>query len=341
MLKDYEVTEDLLMPKKKEALHQNQKPEKTPMKNSVKIVLIVVAALVAIGAMFGYRAYAHSQYEKKLSLGEKYMDEGKTAQAKLAFEDAAQIEKKNPDPYILMGQMYYDNEDYDNAVKYAKQANDREETSRAYNNMGDAYTAIGNADKAEESYDKAEKIEKSEKSDEKQGDDAVDTEIADRGNSNANMLKGIAQDEDTGGGRVVQSGKWTYYCDGTTIMRCKNHDSETWETIIDGSSYSSSYSSSYNYESGYSVLKITVDSVTNNSGYTICTGSVKNNGTKTYKYIKVKGSFKDSSGNVVDTDWTYAAGSEGLAPGESTTFRLSVTKNSKITSCSVSLLDYD
>jgi hypothetical protein len=103
----------------------------------------------------------------------------------------------------------------------------------------------------------------------------------------------------------------------------------------------SSYSSSYSYESGYSVLKITVDSVTNNSGYTICTGSVKNNGTKTYKFIEVKGSFKDSSGNVVDTDWTYAAGSEGLAPGESTTFRLSVTKNSKITSCSVSLLDYD
>ena len=75
---------------------------------------------------------------------------------------------------------------------------------------------------------------------------AVDTEIADRGNSNANMLKGIAQDEDTGGGRVVQSGKWTYYCDGTTIMRCKNHDSETWETIIDGSSYSSSQYSSLN-----------------------------------------------------------------------------------------------
>lgn len=103
----------------------------------------------------------------------------------------------------------------------------------------------------------------------------------------------------------------------------------------------SSYSSSYNYESGYSVLKITIDSVTSNSGYTICTGSVKNNGTKTYKFIEVKGAFKDSGGNVIDTDWTYAAGSEGLAPGESTTFRLSVTKNSKITSCSVSLLDYD
>ncbi len=107
--------------------------------------------------------------------------------------------------------------------------------------------------------------------------------------------------------------------------------------------YMSSSNSDYSansYESGSSVLKITIDSVTSNSGYTICTGSVKNNGKNTYKYVEVKGAFKDSSGNVVDTDWTYAAGSEGLAPGESSTFRLSVTKNSKISSCTVSLLDY-
>lgn len=101
----------------------------------------------------------------------------------------------------------------------------------------------------------------------------------------------------------------------------------------------SNYTSSY--ESGYSVLKITVDSVSHNSGYTVCTGSVKNTGNKTYKYIEVKGSFKDSAGNVIDTDWTYAAGSEGLSPNESTTFRLSVTKNLDIKSCSVSLLDFD
>ncbi|MDO4749115.1 MAG: FxLYD domain-containing protein, partial [Eubacteriales bacterium] len=102
--------------------------------------------------------------------------------------------------------------------------------------------------------------------------------------------------------------------------------------------YKSELSSSY--ESGYSVLDITIDSVTNNSSYTVCTGSVKNNGTKTYKYIEVKGSFKDSGGDVVDTDWTYAAGSEGLSPGESSTFRLSVPKNSRIDSCSVSILGF-
>ncbi len=103
----------------------------------------------------------------------------------------------------------------------------------------------------------------------------------------------------------------------------------------------SSYSNSYSSESGYSVLKITADSVSSNSSYTICTGSVKNTGTKTYYYIEVKGAFKDSSGDVIDTDWTYAAGSEGLAPGESTTFRLSVTKDYDIESCTVSLSDFD
>ena len=65
----------------------------------------------------------------------------------------------------------------------------------------------------------------------------------------------------------------------------------------------------------------------------------KNTGKKTYKFVKVKGAFKDSSGNVIDTEWTYAVGSEGLAPGESSVFRMSVPKNSKITSCSVTVYE--
>lgn len=95
------------------------------------------------------------------------------------------------------------------------------------------------------------------------------------------------------------------------------------------------------FESGYSALQITNLAISTNSSYTICTGAVKNTGSKTYSFVEVKGAFKDESGTVVDTDWTYAVGSEGLAPGESSTFRLSVTKNYNITSCSVSILDYD
>lgn len=86
-------------------------------------------------------------------------------------------------------------------------------------------------------------------------------------------------------------------------------------------------------------LRFSKITITNNSSYTVATGSVTNYGSKTYDYVKIKGSFKTSSGSVVDTDWTYAVGGEGLAPGESSTFRLSVDKDYSITSCSVSIMD--
>ena len=75
--------------------------------------------------------------------------------------------------------------------------------------------------------------------------------------------------------------------------------------------------------------------------YTICTATITNNGKKTYTFIEVKGKFKNSSGTILDTDWTYAVGSEGLAPGESASFRLSVDKDSNITKCDLEFLDYD
>lgn len=94
-------------------------------------------------------------------------------------------------------------------------------------------------------------------------------------------------------------------------------------------------------ESGFSVLQVSDLKVSYDSSYTICTGSVKNAGKKTYKFIEVKGSFKNSSGTVLDTDSTYVVGSEGLSPGESSTFRMSIPKNYDVTSCSVSVYDYD
>ena len=115
----------------------------------------------------------------------------------------------------------------------------------------------------------------------------------------------------------------------------------TWTKLSTSSlGSSSSSSSSSSFESAYSVLKMS-GTISSNTSYTILEGTIKNNGSKTYRYVQVKGSFKDANGNVVDTDWTYAVGSEGLAPGESKTFRLSVPKNSGIKSCSLSIIDYD
>lgn len=95
------------------------------------------------------------------------------------------------------------------------------------------------------------------------------------------------------------------------------------------------------YANPNSDLSFTNIQIEHNSSYTVVTGKVTNYGDVTYTFVKIKGTFKTSSGTVVDTDWTYAVGSEGLAPGESTTFRMSIPKDRTVTKCTISILDYD
>ena len=68
-----------------------------------------------------------------------------------------------------------------------------------------------------------------------------------------------------------------------------------------------------------------------NSSYTVCTGAVTNKTDKVHSFIQVKGEFMDANGNTIDTAWTYACGDEGLRPGESSKFTMSVAKDSRIT----------
>jgi hypothetical protein len=125
------------------------------------------------------------------------------------------------------------------------------------------------------------------------------------------------------------------------FMGCNS--TETYSEAIQQYNASHSSSSSSSGSSGVSAsalvtvyCRVSNVKVTSNSSYTICTGTVTNiSSNYTFRYVKVKGSFKSSNGTVLDTDWTYAVGSEGLAPGESTTFRMSVTRNSSIKSCTV------
>lgn len=114
----------------------------------------------------------------------------------------------------------------------------------------------------------------------------------------------------------------------------------TYETSNDDFTTSSN---SYQSENASSNLEITVYRTEHDGNYFVCHGKVTNNSsTKTYRYVKVKGSFKNEYEDVVDTDWTYAVGSEGLEPGESSTFRLSVNNvTGIICSCDVKLLDFD
>lgn len=116
-----------------------------------------------------------------------------------------------------------------------------------------------------------------------------------------------------------------------------NSTEDDWESRYNSYSHSSSVS----YESPSQVLKFSNIELENNSSYTVCTGSITNRGTQTYYFVKIKGSFTDYSGTVIDTDWTYAVGSEGLAPGETKTFRMSVEKDHDIRKCNIKIIDYD
>lgn len=95
------------------------------------------------------------------------------------------------------------------------------------------------------------------------------------------------------------------------------------------------------YESGRDVLKISADKLQNNSVFTVCSGSIENTGQLKYKLIQVKAEFLDSYGRVIDTGWTYGTDIEGLEPGESSTFEISVLKNEDIASVDVTIVDYE
>lgn len=105
--------------------------------------------------------------------------------------------------------------------------------------------------------------------------------------------------------------------------------------------YDEDAESSYNPTIDSSGLEISDIELLTNSVSTVAEGIMTNNSNQTVTYVKIKGAFKDYSGKVIDTDWTYAVGSEGLAPGESCKWRMSVDKDHSICDCYVTILDFD
>lgn len=105
-------------------------------------------------------------------------------------------------------------------------------------------------------------------------------------------------------------------------------------------------SSSGNYNttvSEYLGLSFSVTSIKTSGSYTYVYCSVKNvsssygNPTK-YRYIKVKAVFKDRSGSILDTDWTYAIDSAWLEPGETKTFYYMV-RNTSVKSATLYIME--
>lgn len=110
-----------------------------------------------------------------------------------------------------------------------------------------------------------------------------------------------------------------------------------------GGSYSGSYNDYYSSGTNKSIgLSLKVDSIKTSGSYTYVYCTVTNVSSKyvatRYRYVKVKALFKNYSGSIVDTDWTYAVDSTWLEPGESKTFYYMV-KNTNIKSATLSFVD--
>jgi hypothetical protein len=69
-------------------------------------------------------------------------------------------------------------------------------------------------------------------------------------------------------------------------------------------------------------IEITEKKAVHDGDYMYTTGSVKNVSQTSYSYIKVKVTHYDDSGNVIETDWTYAVDSEPLRPDEQHSFEI-------------------
>lgn len=87
-------------------------------------------------------------------------------------------------------------------------------------------------------------------------------------------------------------------------------------------------------------LEVTRFYLGSGGNYYYAEGTLKNNSNSTVSFVKVKCTFLDSAGNVVDTNWTYAVGSEGLAPGESKKWDMMVSYDRKIEKCRATILDF-
>jgi len=94
------------------------------------------------------------------------------------------------------------------------------------------------------------------------------------------------------------------------------------------------------YEDMSTALEIKNLKLYHERNYAYVTGSVKNTGRKRYEYVRVRAVLKDASGSIIDTDWTYAVGSEGLRPNEEKKFEMMIRdEDREIESVSVSLME--
>lgn len=94
-----------------------------------KIILgVIILCILAIGGTYIFaNVSSGSEFQKQLSLGNKYLEEGKYEEAILAFNEAIEIEPKSVDARLGLADAYEALERYDEAEKVLKDAIDIDE----------------------------------------------------------------------------------------------------------------------------------------------------------------------------------------------------------------------
>ena len=101
------------------------------------------------------------------------------------------------------------------------------------------------------------------------------------------------------------------------------------------------YTEALSKKSDLKLTNVSLNKGKSYSSYYYASGSLTNYSSKTVKYVKVKVLFKNANGTIVDTDWTYAVASEGLAPYETIKWECSVKKDYNITNVSAEVVDFN
>lgn len=124
----------------------------------------------------------------------------------------------------------------------------------------------------------------------------------------------------------------------------KSSDRSSSSYSTSSSSYSSGvsqYSAAEEYKILYLELEDTELKSSSYNLYTIVSGAVRNNGTRTCYFVKVRATFYDEDGKSIDVGDTYACGAEGIAPGESSKFEIYVDYDERIQTSRTKIYDCD
>lgn len=125
--------------------------------------------------------------------------------------------------------------------------------------------------------------------------------------------------------------------------KAKSNDN-TSSSYSSGSSHSSG-TNGYDYAEEYKILYLELEDLELKSSdykmYMILSGAVRNTGTKTCYFVKVKTTFYDENGISIDIGDTYACGAEGIAPGESSKFEIRVDYDERIETSRTKIYDCD